>query len=63
MLATGMEAGAVPSKIVEIIDLESSKTVCSPMPNVSMGLYGDVGGLDHQDNPMVCGGKRQLYVK
>jgi hypothetical protein len=47
------------SERIEIIDLETSGTTCSPiqdLPLESENLYGAVGHLFSNDIPVICGG-------
>ncbi len=51
-----MQAGAVATDSVEIIDLESSSTNCSSIPAFPYIVYAPFGGLSFQKSPMICGG-------
>ena len=41
---------------IEIVDLASTKTKCDKMPKFPVETFGAVGGLDYNDNPLICGG-------
>jgi hypothetical protein len=43
---------------VEIIDLESSLSYCSNLDNFPEPTIWGIGGLEFNDNPIICGGRR-----
>ena len=55
MLTTGFTQSSLNS--VEIIDLLSTVTHCPNFPNFPRSTYFANGGLDNNDNTIVCGGK------
>ena len=55
MVTTGLTGSALNS--VEIIDLLSTVTQCPNFPNFPRSTYFANGGLDNNDNPIVCGGQ------
>ena len=55
MVATGLAQSALNS--VEIIDLLSTVIQCPNFPNFPRSSYFTNGGLDNNDNPIVCGGQ------
>ena len=49
-------AGGVGRFDVEIIDLDSSSTACSRIANLPEEVYGSVGILGPNQQPLICGG-------
>ena len=51
-------AGISTTNTTEIIDLSSNTSVCSHTPNLPFheNHLLVVGGLDYENNPLVCGG-------
>jgi hypothetical protein len=49
--------GGGKSKNMEIIDLESSSTICQNLPNFSAAMEVTFGGLGLNDEPVICGGQ------
>jgi hypothetical protein len=47
-----------PTNTFEIIDLESPLKTCKSLPNFSLELYGSFGGLEFEDKPIICGGRK-----
>ena len=45
-----------PTGKVEIIDLSSPSSHCMDLPDYVNRTYGSVGGLIHQDYPLICSG-------
>ena len=41
---------------VEIIDLETSLSNCSNLKDFPQSTYRAIGGLEFNDNPVICGG-------
>ena len=41
---------------IEIIDLDSSATSCERVERFPLSVAGAIGGLDFDENPMICGG-------
>ncbi len=41
---------------IEIIDLESSTSVCSNLKDFPEPTHGAIGGLAFNNNPLICGG-------
>ena len=48
---------------VEIIDLESSASSCANLGDFPKSRYTSIGGLDFNDNPMLCAGYEFLDAK
>ena len=48
---------------VEIIDLESSASSCANLGDFPKSRYTSIGGLDFNDNPMLCAGMEFLDAK
>lgn len=48
---------------VEIVDLESSATNCLSLEDFPKPRYGAIGGLDFNDNPLICGGLESNDIK
>jgi hypothetical protein len=47
------------TETVEVIDLEYPSKTCKNLPNFPLPLHGAFGGLGFQDEPIICGGKRE----
>ena len=48
---------------IEIIDLEFPSTSCQDLPNFPMAVYGSIGGLTSNKNPIICGGfNKSIYL-
>ena len=45
-----------PSTEIEIIDLESSASTCSNLKDFPEETIGPIGGLELDNNPVICGG-------
>ncbi len=43
---------------VEIIDLETSLSNCSSLEDFPLPTYAAIGGLEFNNNPAICGGRR-----
>jgi hypothetical protein len=41
----------------EVIDLEDASNICQDLEDFPIGVYGAVGGLLNQGDPLVCGGE------
>ena len=55
-MAGGALTGSDVMDSVEVIDLESSKSVCSNMTNLPHSKFGPFGGITRNLKPFVCGG-------
>ena len=42
----------------EVIDLESTSTTCKSPANLPAKVYATVGGLQFNENPIICGGRQ-----
>jgi N-acetylneuraminic acid mutarotase len=45
-------------KACEVIDLQSSATICKDPPNLPATFWGGIGGLGLKEHPIICGGKQ-----
>jgi hypothetical protein len=55
-----------PKVTSEVIDLEDSNNICQDLEDYPIQVYGAVGGLLNQVDPLVCGGYQypeQTYTK
>jgi hypothetical protein len=50
-------AGGDSIASVEVVDLESSKSVCSNMMNLPQSKFAPFGGITGNLKPFVCGGR------
>jgi hypothetical protein len=56
ILVGGGSTSAGVTNEVEIIDLETSSTICQNVEDFPTAFYGAIGGLAVEDKPLVCGG-------
>jgi hypothetical protein len=55
MVAGGINTIGV-TNIVEIIDIESTRSSCSLFPSLPMNSYGSKGYFGFNENALICGG-------
>ncbi len=42
----------------EVINIKSPTTICKNLPNFPSTIFGSIGGLEHKDFPIICGGQQ-----
>ena len=55
-MLVGVGFDSVELDEIEIIDLQSKDTKCDNMAKFPVRTLGAIGGLDYNDNPLICGG-------